>query len=157
MLWRRPGNVMGWVFSGMGVSGLVAGAAPEVGVGELFGRLGCFSFLFLTVAILPMLFPTGRPLTPRWRWALYGTFVAYAAIAFLVMFQEQLCAEWLSGPAGDRCLRRVDNPIGIPGIEDPEGSVAGAILFGRSGSPPWPGSPRWAFASVGPRGWNASR
>ena len=66
VLWRRPGNAMGWVFSAMGLSGMLAAAAPQAGAGVALGGLGWFTFFFLTFAVLPMLYPTGETL-PRWR------------------------------------------------------------------------------------------
>jgi class 3 adenylate cyclase len=130
VLWRRPGNGMGWVFSAMGLSGFISGAAPKSGFWELFGGLGWFSFFFFTIAILPALFPTGRPLTRGWRRVLYGAMVVYACFAFLWIFQGQVCEEWVPGPEGrDVCAQRVDSPIGIPGIEDPEESLPGTILL----------------------------
>ncbi|MEX0826145.1 MAG: adenylate/guanylate cyclase domain-containing protein [Acidimicrobiia bacterium] len=126
VLWRRPGNPIGWVFAGMGVSGLMAGFAPEGGVGELFGGFGWVTFMFLTVAIVPMLFPSGRTLSPRWRRVLYAALGLYACFAFLWIFHDQVCAEWASD--GEDCVRTVDNPIGIAGIDNPESSLPGAIL-----------------------------
>lgn len=125
ILWRRPGNAVGWIFSAMGVSGMLQGAAPQDGVGELLGGLGWFSFFLLTIAILPMLFPTGRALSHRWRWLVVATLAAFAIFAFLWMFQESMCIEGQEGI----CAERTDNPIGIAGIEDPETSLLGRILL----------------------------
>lgn len=130
VLWRRPGNPMGWVFAGMGVSGLMGGVAPEGGLGVLFGGFGYFTFIILALAILPMLFPTGRTLSPRWRWVLSATLAAYACFAFLWIFQDRVCADWGDRPEGQDCVRWVDNPIGIAGLDNPEYSVLGSILFG---------------------------
>ena len=66
---------MGWVFSAMGLSGTLA-AAPQSGAGVALGGLGWFTFFFLTFAVLPMLYPTGETLGPRWRWVLFASIIA---------------------------------------------------------------------------------
>lgn len=127
VLWRRPGNATGWVFAGMGISGVGSGVAPEDGFLSLFSGLGWFGFFFLTVAVLPMLFPTGTTLGPRWRWLLRGAFAVFAAFAVLWLLQERICEQW--AVQGNACLSWSDNPIGISGVESPESSVVGGVLL----------------------------
>ncbi len=127
VLWRRPGNAMGWVFSAMGLSGTLA-AAPQTGAGVALGGLGWFTFFFLTFAVLPMLYPTGETL-PRWRWVLLTSIIAYAGFAFLWIFQETLCLEVNVTDGEEVCIESTPNPIGIDGIENPENSGPGSILL----------------------------
>jgi class 3 adenylate cyclase len=129
VLWRRPGNAMGWVFSAMGLSGTLAAAAPQSGAGSVLGGLGWFTFFFLTFAVLPMLYPSGEPLSRRWRWALLASLVAYTCFAFLWTFQETLCLEIDLVEGEEICIESVPNPIGITGVENPEYSVPGTILL----------------------------
>ena len=127
VLWRRPGNGMGWVFSAMGLSGTLA-AVPQTGAGVALGGLGWFTFFFLTFAVLPMLYPTGETLS-RWRWVLFASVIAYAGFAFLWIFQETLCLEIDVIDGEEVCTESMPNPIGIDGIENPENSGPGSILL----------------------------
>jgi class 3 adenylate cyclase/MFS family permease len=129
VLWRRPGNAMGWVFSAMGLSGTLAAAAPQTGAGSVLGGLGWFTFFFLTFAVLPMLYPTGETLSRRWRWVLLASISAYACFAFLWIFQETLCLGIDVVDGEEVCIESMPNPIGVDGIENPEYSGPGSILL----------------------------
>ena len=128
VLWRRPGNSMGWVFSAMGLSGTLA-AVPQTGAGVALGGLGWFTFFFLTFAVLPMLYPTGETLSRWWRWVLLASIIAFAGFAFLWIFQETLCLEIDASDGEEVCTESIPNPIGIDGIENPENSGPGSILL----------------------------
>ena len=87
------------------------------------------SFFFL-VGLLVFWFPTGRPLSPRWRWVGWMGFVA-EALALTYVVSDQICVETLDGGA---CRTWVDNPIGIPGVPNPEfGELSGITLALGSG------------------------
>jgi class 3 adenylate cyclase len=130
ILWRRPGNSVGWVFSALGLSGMFSGAAEDGTIlGQLLSGLGWFTFYFLTITVLPMLYPTGKTLSSRWRWLLLAALVAYLCFAFLWIFQARVCTAWDGQAQGPVCVEWSENPIGIEGIENPENSLPGNILF----------------------------
>ena len=84
---RRPANSIGWLLlvaalllAGAGIveGWQQAGAGPRPAVASwLYAALFFPGFTLLLIP-LPLLFPTGRPLTSRWRWPLW------AALAFAV-------------------------------------------------------------------------
>jgi hypothetical protein len=71
---------------------------------------------FVLLGLLVYWFPTGRPVTPRWRFL--GWFaVPLGLITASYLVAEELCVE--PAPGGD-CEVWVDNPIGITGVPNPE-------------------------------------
>jgi hypothetical protein len=86
-------------------------AAPIVPSLPLLGILwfGEWGWLLLVMPVLfiLVLFPTGRPLTPRWRWLIYvGLGMSIVFILFATFAQEL-------GPVSGENLWRVSNPIGF--------------------------------------------
>jgi hypothetical protein len=69
----------------------------------------------------PLVFPTGRLLSARWRLVAVVAAVGTAAIITLSALQPMLQGE-------DH--HPVRNPIGVAGVPDPEEGALGAILFG---------------------------
>ncbi|MGH8872784.1 MAG: hypothetical protein ACRDWS_12490 [Acidimicrobiia bacterium] len=123
VLWRKPGNTMGWVFSAIGIAGVVVGVEIDNPVGFALRTGSWMPFFALAVGVLPLLFPTGEPLTPRWRWVLNGLVVFIISYPLLALLQEQVCVGW-AGPEGETCVRWADNPIGVTGVDpDPTESV----------------------------------
>jgi hypothetical protein len=96
---RQPTNRAGWLFCAVGlvlplagfalaltIYGVKAspGAVPALGLWALVGE-----YVFVLVALIPLLFllfPDGRPPSPRWRWALRALFagVGLALLGFLL-------------------------------------------------------------------------
>jgi hypothetical protein len=131
IIWQRPGNTLGWVLAAVGL--LAAwGATADTYVDQArnesllylvslwISLWYWFPLLGLTLIFTPLLFPDGRPPSPRWRLVTWGTALALALVVFLAAFRERIEMPGIS----------MDNPVGIPGIEDPEKSRLGAVLLG---------------------------
>lgn len=72
--------------------------------------LGSFMFvptIGIVLVFVPLLFPDGRLLSPRWRWV-----VAFSTVAILVLVLPSMFAP---GPLSNSPL--IANPVGIPGFE----------------------------------------
>ena len=120
VLSRRPGNVIGWLCCGIGLAQILAGFGgrpaesvladdPSYGpVWVVLYELGglCWELGWALLAVLLLLFPTGRLPSRRWRP------VAWAAGAVLVL--AALSSPFLPGAPADG-LR--PNPIAIPALE----------------------------------------
>src|SRR5215213_10413832 len=117
---RRPGNVIGWLCCGIGLTQILAGFGgrqaqsvlaenPSYGPGWVvlyeLGEL-CWELSWALLAVLVLLFPTGRLPSRRWRP------VAWAAGAVLVL--AALSSPFLPGPPADGLP---PNPIAIPALE----------------------------------------
>ena len=147
---KQPSNVFGWIFTltALLVTFNLAGAAyanfaviKQRGAwpgGEAIAFLaGGWNWIPITAILLifiPLLFPSGRLLSPRWRW------VVWCAAAFVVLAAIPN-ALW-PGPLFD--TPRIRNPIGLAGSADfldrirtvslipAVAGVAGALEIGRA-------------------------
>jgi hypothetical protein len=131
IIWQRPGNSLGWILAAIGL--LAAWGASADTYTDLARDEGLlylvsvwislwywFPLIGLTLIFTPLLFPDGRPPSPRWRFVVWGAALALALVAFLAAFRERIELQGIS----------MDNPVGIPGIEDPEKSRLGSVLLG---------------------------
>jgi hypothetical protein len=131
---RRPGLLTGWLFAAIGflvttgtaaeviaANGLrVAGEAPWWAVTAVwYGEWYWLPMIYTMLIFLPLLFPTGRPLTARWRRITRAIAVVLAVLTVAAMLQETLDPE--------RGLPTA-NPIGIIGLGDVEDGLAGSVL-----------------------------
>jgi signal transduction histidine kinase len=122
---RRPGNAIGWILLGTGVAWAIvglsdtyAGYAAAAGLTETFlARLADWlnlwfyaPALFLPITLLLLLFPTGSPLSRRWRLVVWVAVMANAVLSFCVAFDPVTTA------SDTRFLR--SNPFGIAGAHD---------------------------------------
>lgn len=120
ILYRTEGNRVGWVMAAIGLSLFISGVATNLAdqghlIADAVGGAVWLSW-FVLLGLLVYWFPTGRPVSPRWR------FLGWLAIPLVVITASYLVAEELcvgSGPDG-RCEVWVDNPIGIEGVPNPE-------------------------------------
>jgi hypothetical protein len=128
ILARTDGNRVGWVASVTGLSLLATGVLgywADQGwlAADAIGGALWLSWLFL-VGLLMYWFPTGKALSPRWRWVGWVGFACELLILSYIV-SDQICVE-----GGDPCEGWVDNPIGITGVSNPEhGSISG-LTFG---------------------------
>jgi hypothetical protein len=134
---HRPGNVIGWIFSAIGLLAATGTLAMEYAAYAYVTRPGSLPaaiwaawyqqqwwipMLALVFVATPMLFPTGRLPSARWRPVAAVAAVVAAALELLVALQPTIRLQ-------DENYR-VDNPIGLAGIPDPETSAVGGALAG---------------------------
>ena len=132
---RQPRNPVGWLLVLVGFFFVCIAAGNELylqvvlnggdtsGINAYVLWVGNFAWLFSIVPVftfLPLLFPTGRPLTPRWRPVVWFVVVAIAMTFVGSAFK--------AGPL-DGALA-VDNPLGIdnPAVEIAAVVGTGALL-----------------------------
>lgn len=142
LITRKPNHTISWLMAGAAVSGGIAGLSASVwepGSTELnvlqaviaaMSGPSWFGLLMFVFVLIPLYFPTGDPPSPRWKWVAVGPSVGWAIMSFMWAFQERFCFEW----DGSMCLSAVDNPFGIPGMENPEQTLIGGIAFGTLGA-----------------------
>jgi hypothetical protein len=133
---HRPGNAVGWIFSAVGLlasAGVLAleyaeyayltrpGSVPGAVVAAWFQWwwLPMFALVFV---FTPLLFPTGRPLSTRWRLVAVAAAIGAAAVVVLGALQPTLTLQDEDYTVG--------NPIGVAGVPDPEEGPLGAVLLG---------------------------
>lgn len=134
---RMPSNAVSWLLATAGVLGAIAGLVASIPESQtdltpwqttavLIGGPTWVGFIVVVLVLIPLRFPTGRYLSPRWRWPGRASIAAVAAISLVWIFQEQFCLE----ETKTACLKAMPNPIGIAGVQNPEQSTIGDVLFG---------------------------
>ena len=139
---RRPRHPVGWLFLGVGLLFGLGALAPEYADFSLYAKPGSLpvtgvfvwasswidTMVFLSIAFLLLLFPTGSLPSRRWRPVLWLA-IAAATLGFLT-------SAFKPGPIWEDTLN-VDNPLGVGalgGLLDTVGTVvwlsfAGTILL----------------------------
>jgi hypothetical protein len=138
---HRPGNVIGRIFSAIGLLAATGTLAMEYAAYAYVTRPGSLPgaiwpawyqqqwwipMLALIFVATPLLFPTGRLPSARWRPVAAVAAVAAVALELLAALQPTIQLQdqnyW------------VDNPIGLAGIPDPETSSVAGVLVGLLGA-----------------------
>ena len=140
MVAKRPGHPISWLLTFAAFTGGFAGLGAELlppgltqvtwwqAVLSIISGPAWYALLFTVLVLIPLLFPTGSPTSPAWRWVGWLGGAALAVISLMWMTQEFFCTDL--GPNDGECLARVDNPIGITGMANPEEEGMGGIFFG---------------------------
>jgi hypothetical protein len=133
---HRPGNAVGWIFSAIGLLSAAGVLAMEYAEFAYVTRSGSlpgaalaawFSWWWLPILGLifvftPLLFPTGRLPSSRWRPVAVTGGLAIAAVTVLGAVQPTLKLQ------NEEFF--IPNPVGLAGAPDPEDGALGAVLLG---------------------------
>jgi hypothetical protein len=133
---HRPGNAIGWIFSAIALlafTGQLAsqyaiyayatrpGSLPGGTLAAWYGSWQWFLILALTLIFTPLLFPTGRLLSPRWRPVAWLAGVTTAVLTALTFLQTELRT------VEDQVIA---NPIGVAAVGNLEESpVISALIL----------------------------
>jgi hypothetical protein len=132
---HRPGNAVGWLFSAIALlafTGQLAieyatyayvthpGPLPGAILAAWYAAWSWFVVVALALVFTPLLFPTGRLLSPRWRPVAWLAAVVTVAVTVLGALRADLDL------GGDQVIA---NPIGIAAVENPEGGTVGTGLL----------------------------
>jgi len=138
---RRPGNPIGWLLCAFGIVSGLLGFAGEYAIYGLITRPGAapgaaalawfaswmVAVLLGLLAALLLLFPTGRPPSPGWRWWLW-----LAGIGNLLYVLSALWA-WPQRGADLLLLDAIPEPVGLPGVLYAVGANAGLVAVLAAG------------------------
>jgi MFS family permease len=132
---HRPGNAIGWLFSAialLAVTGQLAGqyalyayvtqpgSLPGGVLAAWYGSWPWWLVLALALVFTPLLFPTGRLLSRRWRPVAWLAGAATAVLTVLSSLRTELGTVW------DQVIA---NPIGVAAVDTPEESTVGPALI----------------------------
>jgi hypothetical protein len=134
---HRPNNAIGWLFSAsalLAVTGQLAGqyaiygyatrpgSLPGATLALWYGSWPWVLILALTLIFTPLLFPTGRLLSPRWRPVAWLAGVATAVLTTLNSLRTNLSL----GTVPDQVIA---NPIGVAAVGNPDKGPAVPALI----------------------------
>ena len=132
---HRPGNAIGWLFSAIALlafTGQLAseyatyayatrpGSLPGATLAAWYGSWPWWLVVALTLVFTPLLFPTGRLLSPRWRPVAWLAGVTTAVLTAVTSLRTEL------GTVEDQV---VANPIGVAAVGNPEKSPMIPVLI----------------------------
>ena len=133
---HRPGNAIGWIFSAIALlafTGQLAseyatyayvtrpGSLPGAILAAWYGSWPWWLVLAPALVFTPLLFPTGRLVSRRWRPVVWLAGATTAVATLLTSLQPTL------GTFGDQVVM---NPIGVTAVGDLVGSAVGLALLG---------------------------
>jgi hypothetical protein len=132
---RQPSNAIGWIFCVVGLTqnlGSFAGSYATVALstrpaplpgGALMAWVDNWTLgpsLYSVLILLFLLFPAGKPLTPRW-WPLVWVTIATGILLLL--------ADMFSPGRFIRDFTQVENPLGVPIFEGSQEFIENPILL----------------------------
>jgi hypothetical protein len=97
------------------------GSRPGAILADWYGSWSWFPTISQALVFTPLLFPTGRLLSPHWRPAAWLAGTTTAALMMLGALRP-----WLDLAAAGHSIA---NPIGDAWVEHPEASTVGTALF----------------------------
>ena len=136
---HRPGNAVGWMFAAVALlacTGALSieyaryatvtrpGALPGAVLAAWYASWTWYPALALVVVFPPLMFPTGRLVSTRWRLVAWPAATVTALITVLAALQRTV--ELAPG-------RVVANPLGLAAVEHPEQSSVGGVLLNLLG------------------------
>lgn len=136
---RQPSNAIGWIFLlvGLGVGlllpateyaylGLVKepGEWPGVTIAAWFEGWLWYPGLMAIPTLGLLLFPNGRPPSPRWNWVKWSSIAVIACFTGGAMFQSVLAG----GGNNEGEQYSIDNPLGFLPFEDAEQALSPIFL-----------------------------
>jgi hypothetical protein len=132
---HRPSNAIGWIFSAVGLLAATGLLAMEYAAYAYVTRPGSLPGAILaawyhlpwwnpTLVLIytPLLFPTGRLLSPRWRPVAVLAAVAGTAITVLEALQPTITLQ--------NRTYTVRNPLGVANLLGERADAVSAVLFG---------------------------
>ena len=158
---HRPGNVIGWIFSAIGLlaaTGTLAmeyaayatrpGSLPAAIWAAWYQQQWWIPMFAIVFVATPLLFPTGRLPSARWRPVAAVAAVTAVALELLVALQPTIKLQ-------DENYR-IDIPSGWPGSPTLKPARSAAPWRGCSLPASWGRSSPWCCGSAAPGGWSAS-
>ena len=131
---KTPRNPLGWVMTAVGVLTSLGSfatayadyafvppghALPGATLAAWVNAWWWFPTITLVFLFVPLLFPDGRPLSPRWRWLHRLAFGLLTAMLITAPLNPTL--------AGDHY--EIPNPVGVAAVGDIEESAIGSAIF----------------------------
>lgn len=129
---------MGWLFAWIAIAGSWSGIAVVLTANAgfpLFVHMGSntawWAMILGLFVLLPLWFPTGYPVSPRWRWVAWLGIAATIGVIALDVLAQSVCVHERDSLVLNQytCLEWAQNPIGISGNHGSEQSSIGVVLF----------------------------
>jgi hypothetical protein len=134
---REPGNAIGWIFLGLSIwisatwaLGFALSSVGRPEIADVIGHSVWIPPIVIPATWVVLIFPDGRPLTPRWRVLVYITLLATLGFALQIAFGEFLggAEEYGPNPFHVEIIDRVSSLAPVPLVFSLLGSVASVIV-----------------------------